>query len=420
MALEGVRSWAWRPCFRFRQFIIVLLAVVLLSFFFIANIALQDISETTISLERAHDPESHGNSASNTTARILLVSAMFPLPKSKHSKEDYAYWISKFLQPVSTDVYFYTPPDFAPTVRQARGRGLSITIDTNYTSPFDIPPLKGLEDKYKKMHSQDREGFRHSPELYAIWNAKPFLLDAAVKALAEKGEVYDYAFWNDAGSFREDHRYTEWPDPRRVDQIWQKGSELTGMKKDELLFFPLTGLPDSKMKYWTEDMGPVDYDISEGSFFGGTPNTVSWWKRTFYAYHDYYLSLGLFVGKDQTLINALFLLFPERLITVWYHDPNSPAHAGLIPYFDAGYLGACGAEWFYYQFWLSGRSTRDAMRESWISVLPSRWVNWEWWKNRQTCRLTGVLALKDVLQGQFGKKWKPPVRTIVVPGIESE
>lgn len=180
-------------------------------------------------------------------------------------------------------------------------------------------------------------------------------------------------------------------------------------------------------------MGPVDYEVSEGacqfvdigaavhrqsgSFFGGSPSTVSWWKRTFYAYHDHYLSLGLFVGKDQTLINAIFLLFPERIITVWYGDPNAPARSGLIPHFDEGYLGACGSEWFYYQFWLSGRSTREKMRELWLS--KSSWANWEWWKERQKCRLTSVAALEDLFQRQFGRNWTPPSRTVVVPGSDS-
>ncbi|KDR80102.1 hypothetical protein GALMADRAFT_48997, partial [Galerina marginata CBS 339.88] len=312
--------------------------------------------------------------------RILLVSAMFPLAKSKHSVEDYEIWVSKFLRPITTDVYFYTTPDFAPVVQRARGFDLSITIDTSYTSPFYVPPMNGLETVYSEMHNQDREKFRHSPDLYAVWNAKPFLLDAAVKFLARRGEIYDYAFWNDAGSFRDEHQYKAWPDPGRVDQIWEKGSKLTGTKVEDLLFFPIFGAPGSTFKTWKEDIGPVDSEVSEGSFFGGSPKAVEWWCQTFYAYHDYYLSLGLFVGKDQNIINALVLLFPNRIITVWYRDPLAPARAGLIPLFDEGYLGACGKEWWYYQFWLSGIPEREEMRKTWMD--ESSWSRWEWWKDR--------------------------------------
>lgn len=132
----------------------------------------------------------------------------------------------------------------------------------------------------------------------------------------------------------------------------------------------------------------------------------------FYAYHNYYLSLGLFVGKDQTLINSLFLLFPERIITVWYRDLLAPAHSGVNSLPDEGFLGACGGEWWYYQFWLSGGVERDEMSETWIKR-PSQ-NTWKWWRSRQKCRLTGVLALQDLLQRQFGKSWKPPTKNLLV------
>ena len=72
-------------------------------------------------------------------------------------------------------------------------------------------------------------------------------------------------------------------------------------------------------------------------------------------YLDHYLSSEFFVGKDQTLINALVLLFPERFITVWYNDPDTPAHLAKG---DGTFLGQCSNEWFYCQFWLSDVNTR--------------------------------------------------------------
>jgi hypothetical protein len=114
-------------------------------------------------------------------------------------------------------------------------RGENLTIDTAYSSPFEIPPLKGKEAEYRKMHAKDRERSIHSTELYAVWNAKPFFLDAAVHSFERQKVGYDYAFWNDAGSSSR--------------------------------------------------------------------------------------------GKTRpSLCNAIFLLYPERLITMWYNDPDTPAH----------------------------------------------------------------------------------------------
>ncbi|EKM81286.1 hypothetical protein AGABI1DRAFT_56746, partial [Agaricus bisporus var. burnettii JB137-S8] len=272
---------------------------------------------------------------------------------------------------------------------------LPIYINTTFTSPFDISPLRGLENAYEHFHTIDREASYHNPELYAVWNAKPWLLDSAIKHLEEeKGEVYDYAFWNDAGSFRYDHVYTEWPNPSRVEEVWNIGvervveaggfTESRGKVKNDLLFFSFTGMFGWAKRYWTEDDGPVDMDISEGSFFGGSPSTVSWWSETYYIYHDYYLHKGYFVGKDQTLINALFLLFPERVFGIWLDNPD--ARRVGIPGFDIGSMGKCGPPWWYYQWFLAADEERSVMSEKWLKDSNEfkawLWQGWEWWNRR--------------------------------------
>ena len=154
-----------------------------------------------------------------------------------------------------------------------------------------------------------------------------------------------------------------------------------------------------------------------GSFFGGSPSTMAWWARTFYAYHDYYSSKRFFVGKDQTVFNALLVLFNERIITVWVNDPKAPAaNIGfsfqfLKIFYRNNFLGSCGSEWFYYQFWLSDRQTRDDMRKTWLETQDTRW-----WKTKlQSCRLTRVLALNALFQRTFGERWKAPVPMLATP-----
>ena len=216
------------------------------------------------SLPKKIADESDDSSSFNpNSTRILIVSSLFLLSKSKHSKEDYYNWLHQFLGPVTTEVYFYTSPDLVPIVQAARGDGLPITIDTNYDTAFDVPPLKGLEEVYKEMHGLDREHLLHSPELYSVWNAKPFFVDNAVQIMESKGKTYDYVFWNDAGSFRSGHVHKNWPDPSRLHEIWEEGSKLSGTKAEDLLFYP-TVYPPYGAKYWKEDTGPIDSDFSEG------------------------------------------------------------------------------------------------------------------------------------------------------------
>ena len=152
------------------------------------------------------------------------------------------------------------------------------------------------------------------------------------------------------------------------------------------------------------------------SFFGGPPKAIDWYARTFYAYHNKYLSLDIFIGKDQATANALLVLFPERFITVWYNDPKAPAHLHLNRTPQQSFLGQCNSERVYYQFWLTDEETQDKMRDIWIRK-QNRWRLWGWWrpKDRMRCQSTTALAMKQVLRRRFGAGWEPPRASIAVP-----
>lgn len=279
------------------------------------------------------------------------MSALYPLGRAKHSHDDYKWWLGNFLSHITTDVYFFAPPVLEQTVQQARSANRSkdapffMKLNTSYESAFSVPPLRGREEAYEEMHGKDREKNMHAPELYAIWNAKPFFLNEAAKEMKERWKrEYDYVFWVDAGSFRIDHHYRDWPNPRTVEVLFQTPAG------PHPIFIPLANIPTYRYRSWQEDMGPIDEDISEGSFFGGSPDAIEWYASTFYAYHDHYLSMGYFVGKDQTFINSILLLFPERFITLWKRDPL--LRSQFWP------PGRCGNEWFYYEF-IRGRAAEN-------------------------------------------------------------
>lgn len=211
------------------------------------------------------EPES-STTAQTSQTRILLVSALFPLSKSKHSIKDYRSWLTLFLGSVTTDIYFYTPPELAELVAEVRGN-LPITINTTFSTPFDIPPLIDLKEAYERMHTMDRERSRHSPELYAMWNGKPYYLDEALRNANSQSNQYSYAFWIDAGSFRSEHVYRNWPDSGRVEEIWDEGSRVSGVAKEDLLFFPMWNPPHASMSNWEDSLGPVDTEFSEGMYY---------------------------------------------------------------------------------------------------------------------------------------------------------
>ena len=111
--------------------------------------------------------------------KILLVSAYYPLAKSKHTHEQYGKWMELYLSKVKTHIYFFAPQEMEETVRKLRGN-LPMTLNTTFASPFDIPPLEGLEDRYADMNKIDPENAYHSPELYAIWSSKTYFVREAL------------------------------------------------------------------------------------------------------------------------------------------------------------------------------------------------------------------------------------------------
>lgn len=143
---------------------------------------------------------------------------------------------------------------------------------------------------------------------------------------------------------------------------------------------------------------------------------ITWWKNLYYTYHDAYLANNIFVGKDQTLINSLFLLFPGRIISVWFGDPsansntaaNDKTHSRAFTTSNTMRLNPftnCGSEWFYYQWWFSSPASRETMADYWLQHAPL----WEWlWKGR--CELRSLLLMEEVLKRKsvFGPEWTAP------------
>ncbi|KAG6917246.1 hypothetical protein DXG01_003278 [Tephrocybe rancida] len=363
--------------------------------------------------------------------RILLVSALFPLEHAKHSHDDYKSWMQNFMGPdgVKCDIYFYTTPAIEPLIRSPGSTNAShrLTIDTAYRTPFAVPALTGYKDRYTQMHAWDRERDLHNPELYAVWNSKPWLLKHAVAGHEAR---YDYAFWVDAGSFRAAHPFQMWPDPACVGEVFSGRKE---KENEDRVLVPIYKLPGRKEFSWRIEKGPLDMDFSEGSFFGSTPSGIEWFSEMFYKLHDQYINTRPldqhphanrrdtddilspsfhFVRKDQTLINTL-LRYPSRFLgvlspsrTLLLPPTRDPSVHISIPYLlspaciiprarDAiSHLFrpavSCG-DWYYYQWWLATPSDRERARE----------MDWE------GCGQIGTATIRidALLKGLFGSRW---------------
>lgn len=204
-----------------------------------------------------------------TPSNILLVSAFFPSPTSKHTQAEYNKSLSLFLSRITTDVYMFTSLDFEYQIKEIRG-DLPIWMDTTFQSPLEIPPLTGFQNQYHNMRRLRGSISAGSPHVYAMRTSKVYFLKQALHELqgqsSPANKKYKYAFWVDFDSFSADHTFKHWPDPFRVEKVWNDGASMNQKAEEDLIFMPIRGLPNPSMSMWSEDMGPIDNQFSQCEF----------------------------------------------------------------------------------------------------------------------------------------------------------
>ncbi len=199
----------------------------------------------------------------NGTSEILLVSTFFPLTQSSHAMRESINWLTLFLGHISTDVYLFTTPEAADLVQSVRGPR-PIVINTTFSTPLDIAPLRGKEDAYGEMVRRHKGKSLPSLDEYASLVGKPFFLAEALRNVNSELR-YKYAFWVDSSAFKTQHVFSNWPDLKRIGQVWEEGRKESGSKPEDLLFLPMNKLPHASMAVWSENFGPIRNEFSQGT-----------------------------------------------------------------------------------------------------------------------------------------------------------
>lgn len=127
-----------------------------------------------------------------------IVTAYYPLLKSKHGTGNYRIWYTNFFRAVTAPVICFCPSEMEAEFRSLAGSNVRLVI-----REFSSFPMMSAEqmEMWRKWHSTDPEHHIHSPELYAVWATKPdFVLEAM--------RLYDADIyvWCDIGCFREPGR----------------------------------------------------------------------------------------------------------------------------------------------------------------------------------------------------------------------
>jgi len=250
--------------------------------------------------------------------QTTIVTAYFQLPTAKKSHAQYVQWMQNMLI-IQTPMVIFSDEASKPVIQQFRGNlpthYITLRFDDFYTARYDL-------EFYEHQLIDHEIGIGHGSQLYMIWNEKSHFL----KQAAEKNPFgAEYFLWVDIGCFREPNtRFLQWPNPAKIAQLEPDKMlmvQVYPFQPEELSVTTLESIPSFQ---FTNRIG--------GTMFGGRKGAIDKWHTEYYQMLEYFIRIERFIGKDQSIMNSLYLWKPElvQLISQW----RFPRH-GMV------------SEWFY-------------------------------------------------------------------------
>ena len=264
-----------------------------------------------------------------------VVAAYYRLPNSKHSYENYKSWITNFLRHVKGPIHMFTSGTEAPWIREVRERSGLGNFNLEIL-PFSELPLQTPEwiDYWLETMKDDEFKHLHSPEQFAIWNSKTWLVMRAIRANLFGSDKF---VWCDAGCWRDEWMAAtcgpSWPNPAKI--------------PDSMLFLDIRDIS------WQRDAvrhGKVWQQINTrnakencigGTIFAGSVEAWNAWNNCYYDTLAKYKDNMWFAGDDQSVMMSTDL----RMID------SKHVHI-LAPQVD-NYFQGHGDRWFALQVHLS-------------------------------------------------------------------
>ena len=232
---------------------------------------------------------------------MATVVSAFYIMDSKFPSQQYMKWIQNFLETVASHLIFYTDPELIPMFEEWRKPYMNKTRFIALSRDNWTAYTKYSKDFWLSQKQRDREAKIHSADLYSIWyEKKEFVLRAA--ELNPFGHTK--YIWCDAGAFR----YKEW-----LPSLQTFGSATTAIPDDKMLILQVEPFTDTDHLSFSKDMiGKFDNCNRIGG--GIQAAHIDVWKKWSQLYDqklDERHTAGMFVGKDQTIMAALALQYPN-------------------------------------------------------------------------------------------------------------
>jgi hypothetical protein len=278
-----------------------------------------------------------------------VVSLYFPLQKSKHSLGEYSNWTRNALLSIEAPLVLFTTLEIKQAFIKIRPNNTLFFVYENHWALLkEIEEYRNMNytDNYRhKQRLMDPEKHIHVNDLYVIWNSKAYIMEKIARINPYKSS---FIIYSDLGAWR-CCQIPNWPDKNFV--------RIVNERLNGRLLFGQTAHVNNESEV------NINGNYIEGGFFAGTPQAIIEYAKLFYEVHDKRFTEGLFIGKDQTIMNYIaYKTNPKnyvRLRTLDMHVCNQNPNDKKI-YFDL---------WFFYQHYFSKQIIFNCSYDKKLSIL---------------------------------------------------
>jgi len=235
---------------------------------------------------------------------LTIVTAYLEIPKKKFTSNTYLKWIINYMNLIKeTPIIIYTNSDII--------KKLILNIRKNYLSKTKIVTININDlycykyiDYFNKDYNRDPEKY-HDPLLYLIWNNKTAFLYDAFKNNYFNTELYA---WTDIGMIRNQEIYN-----KLLNNFPNKNLKI---ELNKIYLLEVEKFNNTELKHNSD----IPYIFNNNRCGGGvilcSKHILEKWFNIYYNMLDIFIKYNIFAGKDQNILNNIYLKYKDDLITL--------------------------------------------------------------------------------------------------------
>ena len=229
---------------------------------------------------------------------VTIVSCFYILESSKHSLENYVFWMINFFKIKTPKIIYTNNYTYNRLFKKIVCEDIQFVI---YEIEDFVITNKLTDTQWATQLSSDPENDIHNIDLYKIWNEKSEMLR---KAINHNKFNSSYYYWCDAGCFRDNstiENYIDWPNEKAV-------------KKNDFILLNIEKFETHDISINMRGLPPtfIDKNRIGGGIFGGTKESCLKWHNLYYKMVDKFIINNRFIGKDQSIMANIYI---EQLLT---------------------------------------------------------------------------------------------------------